>query len=203
MTGDSKNKQPVVATPEIETWPADARADASGRSPISSMDMQTFRNFLMRALCGDQDVPPSILTRVNEAAREHGSDAKKRDMEWWERYFWQQAIEEHLKAIDDLINRYNQMADWHHEQAEQARERMREAADKLNAIDEFVSGAEGIFKEKETTGKFDREKAIRLLKARGVNVDPNEDEGSLLLKLKEQEKKAREERSRWSKQYDE
>jgi hypothetical protein len=201
VTGDIKNSW-TAPKPPIAGAPVTAHAaDAFERSPIPNMDMPTFRNWLIRALSGDQDIPPSMLTRVNGAVHEHGSDARKRDMEWWENVFWQLAIQENLRVIDGLINRYNEMADWHHEQAEKAREKMREATDKLEAINQFIAGVNEVL-DKKKDGKFDREKAIRLLKSRGVNVDPNEDDPTLKNRLAREQKIAQDEKPKWSRQYD-
>jgi hypothetical protein len=170
-------------------------------SPIDGMDMATFRNYLTRALEGDETVPASMLSVVQRGAPE-GTDGKKKDQEFWERVFWLNAIEERLKEIDRLIDHYNEMADWSHEQAEQARGRMREAGDKLAAIDEFVTGVNDVLGERERTGKLDREKAVELLKTRDVVVGPNSDDASLLFLLKQQRQTAQAERGAWSKQYE-
>ena len=114
---------------------------------------------------------------------------------------WRQAIEESLKAINGLIDRYNEMADWHHAQAEKARERMGEALDKIHEIDEFTSGVDDLLKENEKTGKLNREKAIALLQKRGVTFDPNEDDEVLKYKLTQEKERARLERAEWNKQY--
>src|SRR5690606_12650768 len=88
---------------------------------------------------------------------------------------------------------------WHREQAEAARARMTEAADRLVEIDEFLTGADEVFREKEGTGKLDRERAIELLRSRGVEVAPQEEDESLLAKLRKEEQKAQPEGARWSK----
>jgi hypothetical protein len=172
-----------------------------GTSPVVGLDWQTFRNFVVRALAGDESVPPAISARVNSAA--HGGESKleEKDRSWWQAFLWQQMIQESLRQIDGLIGKYNAMAEWHHEQAEKARARMQEAADKLEAIDEFIGDADDVFNTKGRTGKFDRDKAIKALKNRGVDVSANEDDESLLAKLTREKQKALRERTVWSEAY--
>jgi hypothetical protein len=187
--------------PGIEVAFIDAPApDAVMPFPIPGMDLNMFRNYWMRALAGDVDVPPAILMLVRQS-RDGANNSKERSEQEWE-LLTQFAVAQRLREIDRLIDQYNQMADWHHEQAEKARAKMREAADKLTEIDEFVSGVDEVLREKEATGKFDREKAIELLKARGLVVDLNDDEKTLFTKLNNEQRKARAERSKWSQQYD-
>lgn len=201
MTEDIPPVEKEATTPsEI----ASANSPFSGEpepSPIDGMDMATFRNYLIRALDGDETVPASILTVVQRGASD-AAEAKKKDLEFWERVFWLNAIEERLREIDRLIDRYNEMADWSHRQAMLARDRMREAGDKLDAIDAFVNGANDVMREKEATGKFDREKAIELLKTRGVNIDPNASNANILALLLQQRESSKRERKRWSEQYE-
>lgn len=178
---------------------ADGRRDDP--SPLPGLDMRDFRNLLVRALAGDELVPPALLTRVNDALRERGEEARKRDTRWWEDLFWKQSLQDRLREIDALIGRYQDMADWHHDQAELARSRMQEATDKLGEIDEFIDGADDII-DKSKEGKLDREKAIALLKSRGVEVDPDEDDSELIRKLTMERIKAREERLKWIEQYE-
>ena len=103
MTENSRYKPPEMKS-AIDAVSIDGpRADGFERSPIEGMDIRDFRNWLARALSGDPDVPPSVLSRVNEAAREHGAEAKKRDMKWWETYFWFQAAQESLRRLRELI----------------------------------------------------------------------------------------------------
>ena len=166
------------------------------------MDRLTFGNFLTRAMAGDDTVPATILNRINAALRGRGIDPKDAEAQRWRDFFWRQVLDQTHRAIDDLIGRYNEMADWHREQAELARGRMREAADKLAEIDKFVTGADDILNEKERTGKFDRAKAVAMLKQRGIAVGPDEDDQSILNKLTEERRKALEQRREWSRRYD-
>jgi hypothetical protein len=139
---------------------------------------------------------------VQAGSREANAQGKKKDQEWWEQWTWLQALDQQRRYIDELINRYNEMADWHHEQAEIARRNMREAGDKLAAIDDFLSGAKDVLERYERTGKVDREKAMELLRARGVAVDPTTNDARLALLLAKQQAAARRERAAWSKQYE-
>jgi len=175
--------------------------DAAMPFPIPGWDLNMFRNYWMRALSGDVDVPPAILMLVRQS-RDDANKSKERSEQEWEELFTQFAVAQRLREIDSLIDRYNQMADWHHEQAEKARAKMREAADKLTEIDEFVSGVDDILRAKEETGKFDREKAIALLRKRGVTVDEKEDDETLLNKIRKEKKLALDEKTNWSRQYD-
>jgi hypothetical protein len=195
---DEETDLRLQSAADLTQAPTPGEAEAS---PIPGLDMPAFRNLLMRALTGDETIPSAILTRVTDILREQGSQAKQRDAGWWEDLFRRQLLRESLRAIDALISRYSEMADWHHGQAEEARARMTEAADKLTAIDEFISGADQALDDQR--GVFDREKAVRLLRSRGVSVDPKEDEEALRNRLLIEQKKAQDERRRWSGQYDE
>ena len=113
-----------------------------------------------------------------------------------------QAIEEQLRKIDNLIDRYSQMAAWHHAQAEQARARMVEAGGKLEGIDDFLKEADDVLSATNKTGKLDRKRMFKLLKARGVSVDADEDAESIVAKRNAERFKARRERIEWSDQYD-
>lgn len=172
------------------------------RSPMAGMDLPTFRNFLMRALSGDETVPATFLVRLNRAVLQHGSESRRQGAEWWERVLWQQMVLERLREIDRLVERYNRMVDWHHGQAEKARARMQEATDRLGEIDAFVDGADEVLRNVERTGKLDRERAIELLRSRGIEVKGNEDEQTLIRKLMIDKQKATDEKRAWSTQYD-
>ncbi len=95
-----------------------------------------------------------MLQRVNAALQGGETDLEKRDRRWWQEFFLREAIAQSLRAIDGLIDKYNTMADWHHEQAEKAHARMEQASQKLEAIGEFIDGANELFREKDK-GKFD------------------------------------------------
>ncbi len=185
----------------FEAITASAVMDGAEPSPIAGMDLRTFESYLARALDGDEMVPPSIRVRV-EAMRGEDPDSAKRSREWWTELFWHQALEEQNRAIEGLIADYLDMAARHHEQAELARGRMRDAADHLAAIDRFVSDTNEVLRDKENTGRVDRERAIALLKARGVNVDPNDDDETLVYKLRREKGLALDEIPQWTKEYD-
>ena len=192
--------------PEPQFGPVGARGlDASGRSPIPNMDLATFRNWLMRALSGDQDVPPAILTRVNEALREHGSDATKRDREWWQNYFWQRVFEDQLRAIDRYIDGLNRMAD-------ELRQRIDENKAKVYENDRWIEDMErrhkgaapaldyykenGVF-ERDEDGKLKNKDAQMLLDeyARRTGQKPESDT-AIAFAIKDQERVEREEAER-------
>lgn len=201
MAGDDFNKGDEK--PATGIAPFHTPATRQEPSPIAGMDGRTFSNFLTRALAGDDSVPPAILGRMRAGLRRGGNDQEERDREWWQAYFWQEASKDRLRDIDDLIGRYNAMADWHHEQAELARGRMREAADKLAEIDQFMSESDEVVDKLDKTGKLDREAAIRMLKARGVDVDPNADDATLFAELQKQRDRADRERIEWRSRYEE
>ena len=204
MTGEGKDKE-ARTKPEIEVAFVDASpAGEPEMSPVPGMDLQTFRNYVTRALSGDESVPGSVLELVGGVRRGVGAAGAQPDGEgeWFHDFVWRQAIEESLKAINGLIDRYNEMADWDYAQSVKARERMGEAVDKLDEIDEFTSGADDVLKGYKDTGKIDRAKAIALLKQRGVTVDANEDDKSLLARLQKERELALSEKARWNKQYD-
>lgn len=172
-------------------------------SPIAGMDRQSFRNYLIRAIDGDQSVPPAILTLVS--ATLHGKadgEKERREQHWWEEFFWQRVLNDRLNRVQDLIDRCTQKADWHHDQAEQARGRMREATDKLQKIDEFVEGTNEALAEYKRTGTLDRERMRKLLKARGVDVDPNANDETLISLMRQEHQKTQQEKRYWSKQYE-
>ena len=200
---DHEQPQYLKTTTPIEIAFVNAPADAPGdRSPIPGMRMQEFRNWLIRAIDGDPAVPASIRLAVAAGSREAEAQGKSKDQEWWELFMWQYALNERLREIDQLVNRYNELADWHHAQAELARGKMREAGDELAAIDEFLTGAKDVLGGRERTGKLDREKAIELLRTRGVAVDPYTNDGQLAILIVKQQAAARSEREAWSKQYE-
>ena len=63
----------------IQGWGAEA---AQAPSPIPGMDWQTFRNFVGRALNGDETVPAAIRTRVNAALHDGETDLGSKDRRW-------------------------------------------------------------------------------------------------------------------------
>jgi hypothetical protein len=201
VVGDLPPEQnEVSASVEIADAGASPHMDFEP-SPVSGMDMRDFRNWLIRAFDGDPAVPPSILLAVRAGSRQADAQDKK-TQEWWERFMWQHALDQQLREINRLIAQYNEMADWHHQQAEIARRKMGEAGDKLSAIDDFLSGAKDVLGGRERTGKLDREKAIELLRGRGVAVDPSANNAQLEILLAKEQAAARRERSAWSKQYE-
>lgn len=178
--------------------PGASHRDETGPSPVPGIDWQTFKNFVVRALNGDDTVPSAMTTLVNAALAKGETSLERRERDWWRDFLLRKAIEDQLREIDGLIDQYNKMADWHHGEAAKARGRMQEATDRLGEIDEFVTGVNEVFED----GRFDRKKVIALLKSRGVEVDPNADEAVLEKHLREEQLKALRERSQWSKQYD-
>lgn len=135
MAGETKDLRPVV-TPEPEGAPPAARnADASARSPVAGMDMATFREQLRRAIAGDDGASPALLARVNVAAGKRDADAKTRGLDWWERYFWQVALQDLLRPIDRYIDGLNRMAD-------DLRGRMAERQAKIAENERWIEDAE-------------------------------------------------------------
>lgn len=164
-------------------------------SPLPGMDGATYRNFLARALSGDESVPAAVLSRVRVTNGENGTENQKSARQSLQDFIWRRAIEQHLEEIDHLIAQYTAMADWHRDQAEAARGRMQEALDRIAEIGDFLTAADGILDKYERTGKLDRKETLEELRRRGVLVDPNCDDDQLLKILKDEMKRATEERA--------
>jgi hypothetical protein len=171
-------------------------------SPVPGMTMRDFNNYVVRALHGDTGVPPSILALIKHGDGYAAINGEEGDADWWLHFAWERLIEQRLSEIAALIDGYHQMADAHHALAEKARARMREAADRLAALDDFEEGVDLVLAEKERTGRFDREAASRLLKSRGVEISPDAPESELAAELVKLRKEAREERLEWTRRFD-
>jgi DNA repair exonuclease SbcCD ATPase subunit len=154
------------------------------------MDWPTFRNFVLRAQAGDETVPASVAARVNAAVLAGERNPAERDRRWWLEFWLRQALQESVRKLDDLIDRYRQIADWHREEAEKARERMRQAADRLADADAFITDVDDIFNARARAGRLDRDKALKALRGRGINFHPDVDEGVLLAELARQKEAA-------------
>lgn len=221
MTGENKDREsgprPAIQLAFTDARPVPSSGDGpllsawrSTGAPLSSdpvMAAEQARflgNMAIAALMGDEVAARLLYGHFAGVHAGNVRDEKSQREKAEEFHAWmvRLAIQQQLREIDGLIDRYNQMADWHHEQAKKAREKMQAATDRLTAIGEFVDGVDEVLAEKERTGNFDREKAIRLLKSRGVEVDPNEDDEALLNRVRREKGKALDERLKWSTQYD-
>ena len=171
-------------------------------SPLPGMDGATYRNFLARALSGDESVPAAVLSRVRVTNGENGTENQKTARQSLQDFIWRRVIDQRLDEIDHLIAQYNAMADWHRDQAEAARGRMQGALDKMAEIGEFISGVNEILKEREGTGKLDREKAAQFLRTRGIDIDPDMDEAALVAALTAEKNKAIEEHGLWGNRFE-
>jgi hypothetical protein len=72
-------------------------------SPVPGMDISTFRNYVTRALNGDAGVPAVILSFVNAAQRGGSNSPEARERDRWQEFFWQQAIQDNLRRLQELI----------------------------------------------------------------------------------------------------
>lgn len=166
-------------------------------SPLPGVDMLTYRNFVVRALSGDDSVPSSFMLNTMATRSSKNPEQQERDRKAYQYLLWKQQIDQHLEEIERLAARYREMADWHTVQAALARTRMNAAADKLEEIDTFVTGVNSLLEDKERTGKLDREKALELLRFRGVPVAEKSDDAMLVVELAKEKAKALDERAQW------
>ncbi len=171
-------------------------------SPLPGVDMLTYRNFVMRALNGDEMVPSTMLFGQMATRSAKAPEQQERDRKAFQYLLWKQALDRQLEEIDRLIARYQEIADWHTAQASLARIRMNEAADKLEEIDTFVSGAINLLEEKQRTGKLDREAALELLRTRGIVLGSGIDDAELQVALVTESNNAAAEKSQWVRQYE-
>jgi hypothetical protein len=167
------------------------------------MDLQTFRTWLPRAMSGDPDVPPVMLSRVNSVRQEYGANVGNQDEHWWETQLWLLEIRAQLELIQRQIEELNRIAGEYDRMALDARERMREVADRLERIDDFISGADDVLDRLLVNGKLDREKALKLLQSSGINMPPGAPDEGLAAELRRQQIEAQRERTRWSEAHDE
>lgn len=170
-------------------------------SPVANMDMRTYRMSIGLALSDPEDpnVSPAFIAWARGNVKATAAKKRQEDLHL---FLLHLAIEEHLRRIEEQIAEYNKMASWYHDQATRSREKMGAAEKKLTAINDFIEGVDGVIGDKERTGKFDREKAIELLRSRGISVEENESDGSLETRLRLQKKAANAERPALSDEYE-
>lgn len=174
-------------------------ADDLNPSPVSGMNLRDFRANVVRAVMNPEDggINPVFLQWANQSA---GQQKEKKKSDFYN-LILTLAITERLREIDRLIDEYTRMADWHHKECGKAHDRMNRAADRLTSINDFLESADAILENARQTGRLDRERAITLLRTRGVNADQAMGDKFLILELERQKREAIKERPKYSAQY--
>ncbi len=176
--------------------------DDAGPSPVPGLDWQAFRNYVIRALTGDEAVPASVLIYVNAAVARGERDLERRDHAWWRDFLWRQAIAESLQAVDGAIGELEGLAAWYREQAETMLSEMDQAARRMARRSEFIEEADSIIDGWERDGQLDRERAIEALGKRGVEANERMSDAQLVELLRPAQQRALEEQARDSDRYD-
>ena len=165
-----------------------------GLSAVAGITTRDFKTYLSRALQGDTaGVPASILACAGAVAgREDGGDTKKRGDEWWEFYFWDWAVRQQAEALEHIARKYEEMAAWYKEQEGKSIEAMDRLGQLMEKSGEFLKEAGEIDDEWRRTGKFDRQKCLKALRERDVDVNDDISDEDLRDRFNKQKEKDRE-----------
>ena len=167
--------------------PADLRP-----SPVSQMDMQTYKMNIARALSNPDDpgISASFVRWTNAQGGREKSEQEKRDEQFFQ-FVLMLSIQEHLRDLDRQIEQYRQMENWYHDDAIKAMQNMQKLGEAMGDATEKIKAVDDIYDDQRKTGHLDRDKAKKLLGINGDVSDAELDQRLKKFKQDEIERRAR------------
>ncbi|MCE7888004.1 MAG: hypothetical protein DYH13_10960 [Alphaproteobacteria bacterium PRO2] len=112
-------------------------------------------------------------------------------------------IRQSNERISKMIDKCFEMAEWCRKQAEKAAEAMDKIATRMAKNSEFINEVDELFESYKATGHFDREKARKLLRERGIKTGDDISKEKLLELLQKEQLSATENNKELSERYEE
>lgn len=140
-------------------------------SPVPGMDRNTYKNYLDRALNGDENVPAAFMHFLRTMKSDEENAKEKRETKTWMDFLLGLVLEENLRQINDFVRQYEEMAEWYRDQAENVRQDMLDIEGLIHKNMTFIDSVDAVFEKQLKTSILDRKEALRLLQQRGVAVD--------------------------------
>ncbi len=137
------------------------------------------------------DTPETQKKKDEEAAR----DALLAEL--------QKQLQEANERISKMIDKCLEMAELCRKQAEKAAEMMEKIATRMAKNSEFINEADELFESYKATGHFDREKAHKMLRERGVKTKDDVSDAKLLELIQKEWTKALKDNTDLSEKYEE
>ncbi len=133
-------------------------------------------DFVRQAIDGDPVAAKRVLSTVaGQAALKITLEQQEKKNHSLYQHLMQQLLAAQLKQIDDMIERYQKLAEWHAAQEQIFRDKMKDIEAQL----EKIEAQEDKIKALKDDPELDRAEAIRELKEAGLEVDENADDDTI------------------------